>query len=122
MTTRTIHLHESDTASYGEAIYTAAGRHDPIAPLLRRLIAEGRINANDMIEIRRGDTLCFKRYKARHWAAFDTVDHPRDGLARRSAFVGPHLGSVTVDTGPPQPRGPFRPQRRANEADAGTED
>lgn len=95
MTRRVIELKNSDTAVFGEIVHTArANNHDPVPPLVRRLIAEQLIQPDDILEIRRGDTLCFKPCRAKLWAKFDVVDDPRDGLVRRAAFIGPHLAAV----------------------------
>ena len=105
---------------YGDIIYTAKGnRHDPVPPLIRRLIAEGLIEANDVVEIRRGDMLCLKPCRAIHWAARDTVDDPRDGLVHRPAYIGPHVPiAVPAQVATLTRRRRFRHERRAVQADA----
>lgn len=51
----TVQLHGSATATSGEATYTARGNsHDPIPPLVRRLIAEEVIDGNDVVTVARG--------------------------------------------------------------------
>ena len=120
MTIRIIQLIKSETAMYGDIIYTAKGNsHDPIPPLIRRLIAEGIIQANDIVEIRRGGTLCFVPCPAISWAARDTVDDPGDGLVHRPAYIGPHVPiAVPAQVATRTRRGRFRHERRAVQADA----
>ena len=120
MTIRIIQLIKSDTAMYGDIIYTAKGnRHDPVPPLIRRLIAERLIEANDIVEIRRGTTLCFMACRAIHWAVRDTVDDPRDGLVDRPAYIGPHVPiAVPAQAATPTRRGRFQHERRAVQGDA----
>jgi hypothetical protein len=85
-----IHLHGSATATYGEASYTARGNgHDPIPPLVRRLIAEEIIEDDDLVTVARGDLVCFKPCRASRWAEIDVVDTD-DGIVRRSAYIGPY--------------------------------
>ena len=120
MSTRVIQLTKSDTASYDDITYTARGnRYGPVAPLLRRLIAEGKIHIDDMVEIRRGDVPCFKPRRAMHWAARDTVDDARDGPMHQPAHIGAHVSVVaqTKDAAR-KPRGAFPPNRRATQAAA----
>ena len=120
MTTRTILLEKSDTAIYGDITYTAKGNHwDPVPPLIRRLIAERLIEANDIVEIRRGDTPCFVPCPAICWAERDTVDDPRDGLVHRPAYIGPHVPiAVPAQAATLTRRGRFRHERRAVQAGA----
>lgn len=50
MTIHTIELKNSDIATYEDVTYTAKGnRHSPVPPLLRCLIADGRILPDDII-------------------------------------------------------------------------
>jgi hypothetical protein len=120
MTIRKIELKNCDTAVYGDVIYTAKGnRYDPIPPLLRQLTAEQRILPDDIVEIRRGATLCFKPCAAKLWAKFDTVDDPRDGLVRRPAYVGSHLAAGATPGQHSRRRGTFRDERRVAEAEGG---
>jgi hypothetical protein len=85
-----IQLHGSATASLGERSYTARGNsHGPISPLVRRLIAEEIIGANDLVTVARGDVICFMPCRAILWAEIDIVDTD-DGIVRRPAYIGPH--------------------------------
>ena len=107
-----IQLEGSAKAAFGEAYYIAPGnRHDPVRPLVRRLLAESVIDAEDLITVARGDVACFKPRRAKQWAAFDTVDTD-DGLVTRPAYIGPHApGAVKVASrlGRPAPKARFRP-------------
>ena len=120
MTTRVSELQESDTAVFGDITYSANGnRWDPVPPLIRRLIAEGIIQANDIVEIRRGETPCFVPCPAFCWVARDAVDDPRDGMVHRPAYIGPHVPiAVPAQVAIPARRGRFRHERGAVQGDA----
>lgn len=86
----TVQLHGSATATFGESNYTARGNsHDPVPPLVRRLIAEEVIDGNDIVTVARGDIVCFKPCRAILWAEIDVVEND-DGIFRRPAYIGPH--------------------------------
>ncbi len=91
----TIQLEGSHTARMGETEYVSPHRpttrnaHDPVPVLVRRLIAEGTIARDDLIEVRRGDTLCFNPRLAHRWADIDVVDHDSSGLKTHKAYIGP---------------------------------
>lgn len=115
MTNRVIHLSKCNIATYGEITHIAKGnRYDPCRPLIRQLIAEGLIEPNDIVKIYRDDVLCFTPCRATLWAAWDTVDDPRDGLVRRAAYIGPHVSSFAVTRAVSRlKRGPFQHERLA---------
>jgi hypothetical protein len=115
MTNRIIHLSKCNVATYGEITLVAKGnRYDPCRPLVRQLIAEGFIEPDDIVEIYRGDMLCFAPCRAIHWATWDTVDDPRDGLVRRPAYIGPHVPDLKSGRGLLAPqRAPLQHERRA---------
>jgi hypothetical protein len=58
MPIQVIELKDSDTAVYGDVVYTArANGYDPVPPVIRRLIAEHLISPDDLVEVRRGTAL-----------------------------------------------------------------
>lgn len=119
MTIRTIQLHKSDTAIYGDISYTASGsRWGPIAPLIRRLLAEGLVAPNDIIEVRRGDLPCQQPRPAIRWAEIDIIDDARKGLVQRKACIGPHVRPApAMNVGTPAAEGRFQGDRPAVQAD-----
>lgn len=85
-----IQLHGSATATFGETSYTSRGNsHDPIPPLVRRLIAEEAITGDDIVTVARADVVCFKPCRAILWAEIDVVEND-EGIFRRPAYIGPH--------------------------------
>lgn len=105
MTSRIIQLIGCDTASYGDITHIAKGnRYGPSRPLIRQLIAERRIELDDIVEIYRDDVLCFTPCRAIRWAVWDTVDDPRHGLVRRRAYIGPHVPYLTTTHGVRRPK------------------
>lgn len=84
-----IELQGSDTALFNDIVYVG-GKHDPVPPLVRRLLAEGLINGGDLVDISRNGRSCFQLRPAEEWADIDVVETQTGGPRRVKAYVGPH--------------------------------
>jgi hypothetical protein len=95
MTICVIELKNSDTACYGDITMRRAPTGTTLS---RRSFVASSPNSSsqpdDIVEIRRGPTLCFKQYCAQQWAKFDVVDDPRDGLVHHPDHASPHVAAA----------------------------
>lgn len=76
-----IQMHGSFEARCGDYSYSHP-RKSPIGPLLRKMIASGDANEDDMVVIKRGDMMEFKPAPVHVWSQWNIIDRDSGGIYR----------------------------------------